>query len=121
MPTPTPELACGCFKQCKIDVCAETFTFLTDLVDTEIRIEITDKFGQKYIQNVTTDSDGVAEFDLTVDLPKPWNEHTGVFTLQVFDPTVSGCEPVLFTRGDFYYYECLTIEFEKQFTYVPAP
>lgn len=113
-----PIIACGCYKECKVNVCAEFLTFLTDYSDTEIRVEITDKFGQKFIQDVTTDSDGLGTFDLTVDYPKPWSEYAGAFLLSIYDPTAEGCEPLPFIRGD-YEYNCISFEFEKRHIYTP--
>ncbi len=113
-----PIIACGCYKECKANVCAEELQFITDYIDTEIRIEITDKFGQKYIQTVTTDGDGFAVFDLTVDDPKPWSEYAGAFLLSIYDPTAEGCEPLPFFRGD-YQYNCLSFEFENRNIYIP--
>lgn len=92
----------NCFQdylaKCNLNI--QVYAQLSPLSD--YRWIITDKFGNKYQGEFTTDADGFWQI-LVADLPSGMlTQYSGDFTLQVQDP---GCKPVKFKAAQEY--DCL--------------
>jgi hypothetical protein len=89
----------SCFRDylAKCNLSIQVYAQLTPLSD--YRWIITDKFGNKYQGEFTTDADGFWEIAVSDLPPGMLTQYSGDFTLQVQD---SGCKPVKFKIAQEY-------------------
>lgn len=72
----------------------------TNLELPSVMYVITDKFGHKYKNQVNVDGNGNFQIDLSLLPEQLLTRHSGVFILQIFDPSTSDCTPILFNFCD---------------------
>jgi len=78
---------------------------------TEYFTRITDKFGNKYNEAITSEADGTLQMDLTMYPTGMFTAHAGVFNLEIFE-AAENCEPLTVTLCDAEY-NCIQMSFEK--------
>ena len=104
---------CNTCYQAVLTHCPETITVKAGLTaDTEYKVKFTDKFGNRYTKEVTTNGSG--EFTITVDADFPtglFNSVSGVFEIQV-SLTANPWTPVDLTFSTVAY-KCIQVSFAK--------
>lgn len=89
-------MSCQNCYEVRIPECPSSLTVLAQLdVNSDFVVTITDKFNKRFTQEVTTDSNGSFEIDLT-DIPAgTFNRHAGNFRIEVFLAENNTCDPEL--------------------------
>lgn len=110
-------MSCGPYFEAEVNCCADELYIEANLLpNTHYKTELTDKFNKKFIQDVTSDSQGVLILDLTAYPDGLFNQYAGAFTLNILD---SAKQAVTFSIcGGLY--EGFSITFQETAFIAPA-
>lgn len=107
-------MSCQSCFEANVAECPDSISVIGQLnAATNYSVVITDKFGERFIQTVTTDSGGSFIIDVSQIPPGTFNRHAGNFTIEVFE-ALTDCEPQSLTfccDGVDKDYKCIVMSF----------